>query len=108
MVADEEMCRAAWDTAADLELSEGCHVTFEMRTTSQRGVWHFHAVAYSVREREVGRRLGSIAGTYPNGVAGTLSAFVFGKMNSLSQMVSNLRASEYQEGLGHGLPRSTR
>jgi hypothetical protein len=106
MAADEEMCRAAWDTAEDLELTEDCHVEWLMLPTRQRGVWHFYAGAKSVRENEVGRLLGSITGTFPNGVAGTLSAFVFGKMNSLSQMVTNMRASEYQEKLGRGLPRS--
>jgi hypothetical protein len=108
IAADEEMVRAAWDTARDLELDEGCVVHVAMWATAQRGVWHIEVQAFSTRATDGARPLGGISSSFPNGVASTLSAFLFGKMNSLSQMVTNVRASELEETYGRTERRSPR
>lgn len=105
IAGDEEMVRSAFDTARDMELSEGVAVVVKLWPTSQRGVWQVTIDAMGTRPDDLSTSVWSISGRFPNGVAGTLSAFLFGKMNSLSQMVSNARAEDKASIWGRDLKR---
>lgn len=93
IAGDEEMVKAAWDTARDMELEEGVMVVVRLFPTAQRGVWHTEVDAVGIRSADNLRPIASVAYRFPNGSSATLSAFLFSRMNILSQMVSSSRAS---------------
>ena len=97
---DETFSRAAWDTCKDLEIAYRAHVLWEIDLDSQKGVWRLRVRAESRVVGERGRQLACTSGEYPNSRAGTMSAYLFALANTLSQMVSSVRAEDDRNGVG--------
>lgn len=92
-----EFTRAAWEMVRDTELGCSVRIVVDMVPTGQRGVFYIGMRALSTLEEEKNRQVGFVQGSYPNGRAGTLSAYLFAVSNSLAQMCTNVRATERQQ-----------
>jgi hypothetical protein len=91
--------RAAWETLRDTELSYGVRCSLEVVPTAQRGVFYVGIQAWSTNTEEDGRRIACVQGSYPNGRAGTLSAYLFALSNSIAQMCDSVRAEDARQRL---------
>jgi hypothetical protein len=92
--ADEDFTRAAWDAFMATLKERGVNVSIQLFPSLQRGVWVFVLEATSTRHGETGRTVARYQGSYPNGTAATLSAYLFRAANALAQMVDSARLED--------------
>lgn len=94
--------RAAWEMLRDAEVAYCVQCALEVVPTAQRGVFYIGIQARSTATEEKGRRVAFVQGSYPNGRAATMSAYLFALANSLAQMCESVRHEDRRMAAEHG------
>jgi len=90
--------RAAYDEVRDSEIMYAVHFDLRLETGYQKGIWCVRIRAMDLLDNAGGRKMASWEGTWPNSMAQTFEAFLYGAVHRVARMVEEVRNREgYKE-----------